>query len=322
MAGDMLALTPPMGWNHWYTHYARITDALIRQAADAMVASGMADVGYQYVSIDGCWQNAVPDSRQNSDPLRVGPFRDAQGNILPSRYFPDMPALTAYIHAKGLKAGIYTSPGPLDCAAFAGSYEHEAQDARRFADWGFDLLKYDWCSYGKVAGHDKSLAAFQKPYRLMGDLLKQQHRDIVFNLCQYGMANVWEWGAEVGGQSWRTGGDLGFELNRIFEVALKNAEHRAYSKPGSWNDPDYLQIGYIGSARGMGEPRPCPLTPDGTIRLHVAVVPDGLAAVLQRRHEQARRPDHQRALQSRGNRDRSGPLGAVGGWCRCRPTRS
>ena len=158
--------------------------------------------------------NASPNARHNDDPLRVGPLRDAQGNILPNRYFPDMKALTDYIHAKGLKAGIYTSPGPFDCAGFAGSYQHEAQDARQFADWGFDFLKYDWCSYGQVAGGDKSLAALQKPYKLMGDLLKQQHRDIVFNLCQYGMGNVWEWGAEVGGHSWRTAGDLGLELNR------------------------------------------------------------------------------------------------------------
>ncbi len=258
VSGDTLALTPPMGWNHWYTHYDRITDALMRQAADVMVRSGMADVGYQYVDIDDCWMNAP----KNNDPLRVGPLRDEQGNILPNRHFPDMKALTDYIHAQGLKAGIYTSPGPFTCGGFAGSYEHEAQDARQFADWGFDFLKYDWCSYDSVVKGDHSLPALKKPYRLMGDLLKQQPRDIVFNLCQYGMGDVWEWGAEVGGHCWRTAGDLGFELNRIFPVALKNAEHRAWSKPGSWNDPDYIQIGYIGNARGMGEPMRCPLTPN------------------------------------------------------------
>ena len=168
VVGDMLALTPPMGWNHWYAHYTRITDPLIRQAADAMVASGMADVGYQYVSIDGCWQNASPNAKQNDDPLRVSALRDAQGNILPNRYFPDMRPWWSYIHSQGLKAGIYTSPGPFDCAGFSGSYQHEAQDARQFAEWGFDLLKYDWCSYGQVAGRDKSLVALQKPYKLMG----------------------------------------------------------------------------------------------------------------------------------------------------------
>jgi alpha-galactosidase len=257
VSGDKLALTPPLGWNHWYTHYDRVTDRLIRDAAEAMVRSGMADVGYQYVSIDDCWMNAP----KAGDPLRVGPLRDDQGNILPNRHFPDMRALTDAIHAHGLKAGIYTSPGPFTCAGYAGAYEHEEQDARQFAAWGFDLLKYDWCSYGDVVKGDTSLAALQRPYRLMSDLLRRQPRDIILNLCQYGMGNVWEWGAEVGGHSWRTAGDLGFELDRVFEVALKNAEHRAWSKPGAWNDPDYIQIGYIGNARGMGEPRPCPLTP-------------------------------------------------------------
>ena len=262
VSGDTLALTPPMGWNHWYTHYNRITDQLLRQAADVMVSSGMADVGYQYVSIDDCWMNSAPDAKRSSDPTRVGPFRDAQGNILPNKQFPDMKAMTDYIHAYGLRAGIYTSPGPKTCAGFAGTYQHEAQDAKQFADWGFDFLKYDWCSYGGVVKGDNSLATLKKPYQLMGDLLKQQQRDMVFNLCQYGMGKVWEWGAEVGGHCWRTAGDLGFELDRIFPVALKNAEHRAFSKPGAWNDPDYIQIGYIGDARGMGEPKLCPLTPN------------------------------------------------------------
>jgi alpha-galactosidase len=257
VAGDTLALTPPMGWNHWYAHYNRITDALVRQAAESMVRSGLADVGYQYISIDDCWMTAP----SYPDPLRVGPLRDAEGRILPNRHFPDMRALTDFIHSFGLKAGIYTSPGPRTCAGFCGSYQHEAQDAATFAEWGFDLLKYDWCSYRKVATGE-GLERLQKPYRLMGRLLREQPRDIVLNLCQYGMGEVWKWGAEVGGQSWRTAGDLGFELNRIFAVALKNIEHRQWNGPGSWNDPDYLQIGYIGRARGMGEPEPCPLTPN------------------------------------------------------------
>jgi len=262
VCGDTLALTPPMGWNHWYAHYNRVTDKMMREAADQMVASGMADVGYQYVSIDDCWMNAPkPGDRRPADPLRIGPLRDEQGNILPNKHFPDMKALTDYIHAKGLKAGIYTSPGRSTCAGFAGTYEHEEQDARQFADWGFDLLKYDWCSYGNLVKGDKSPEALKKPYRLMGEILKRQKRDIVLNLCQYGMGDVWEWGAAVGGHSWRTAGDLGFELDRIFEVALKNAEHRQYNKPGAWNDPDYVQIGYIGDAHSGGEPRPCPLTP-------------------------------------------------------------
>ncbi len=272
VAGETLALTPPMGWNHWYVHYDRITDKLMREAADVMVSSGMADVGYQYVNIDDCWMNAP----KNKDPLRVGPLRDAQGNLLPNKHFPDMKALAGYIHAKGLKAGLYTSPGRFTCAGFAGAYGYEAQDAALFAAWGFDFLKYDWCSYGSIAdkgdpaapkvphwgqGGDK-LPVMKYPYQLMGDLLKQQNRDMVLNLCQYGMGDVWEWGADVGGQCWRTSGDLGFELNRITDVAINNARYRAWNKPGAWNDPDYIQIGMIGSAHTMGEPGPCPLTPN------------------------------------------------------------
>ncbi|MBL9137411.1 MAG: NPCBM/NEW2 domain-containing protein [Verrucomicrobiales bacterium] len=258
VSGDRLALTPPMGWNHWYTHYDRVTETLMRQAADVMVQSGMADVGYQYVNIDDCWMNAP----KHSDPMRVGPGRDASGNLLPNRHFPDLKGLTDYIHSKGLKAGTYTSPGPLTCAGFTGAWQFEAQDARQFAAWGFDFLKYDWCSYGDIAksSTDEERSKLIKPYALMGRLLREQPRDIVFNLCQYGMGNVWEWGAEVGGHCWRTAGDLGFELDRIFEVALRNAEHRAWSRPGEWNDPDYIQIGYIGAAHEMGQPVPCPLS--------------------------------------------------------------
>ncbi len=258
VSGEVLSLTPSMGYNHWYAHYDRITDAMMREAADLLVSTGMADVGYQYVNIDDCWMNAP----KHGDPKRVGPLRDAAGNIVPNQHFPDMKGLTDYIHAKGLKAGIYSSPGPLTCGGFAGSWQNEARDARQFAEWGFDFLKYDWCSYTEVAKNsgDPDLVKYKKPYTLMGDLLQQQSRDILLNLCQYGMGKVWEWGAEVGGQSWRTAGDLGFELGRIFEVALKNAAHRAWSKPGSWNDPDYLQIGWIGNAQGMGKPQPCPLS--------------------------------------------------------------
>lgn len=272
VAGDTLALTPPMGWNHWYVHYDRISDTLMRQAADAMMASGMADVGYQYVNIDDCWMNAPT----HKDPLRQGPQRDPDGNLQPNKHFPDMKGLTSHIHALGLKAGLYTSPGRLTCAGFAGSYGFEEQDAKQFAAWGFDFLKYDWCSYGQIAakgdpdvpeipnwskGGDR-LPAMKFPYQLMGRLLRAQPRDIVLNHCQYGMGKVWEWGAEVGGHCWRTAGDLGFELNRVTEVAIANAAHRAWNGPGSWNDPDYIQIGLIGNARQMGEPQPCPLTPN------------------------------------------------------------
>lgn len=261
VSGDTLSLTPQMGWNHWYAHYNRVTDVMMREAADILLRTGMAEVGYDYVNIDDCWMNAEADAKRKPDPLRIGPFRDAAGRLRPNQHFPDMKGLADYIHARGLKAGLYTSPGPKTCAGFAGAYQHEADDARLFAEWGFDFLKYDWCTYGTLVTKPTPLDEMQKPYRLMGDLLLQQPRDMVFNLCQYGMGDVWQWGAEIGGQSWRTAGDLGFELDRIFEVALKNIEHRDWQKPGAWNDPDYLQIGYVGNARGEGLPEPCNLTP-------------------------------------------------------------
>ena len=255
ICGDQLALTPPMGWNHWYAHYDRITDRMMREAADVMISSGMADAGYQYVNIDDCWMNAP----KNKDPRRVGPLRDEQGNIIPNKYFPDMKQLTDYIHGKGLKAGIYTSPGPLTCGGFTGAWQHEEQDARQFAAWGFDFLKYDWCSYGQLAGKKVNLEGYQKPYRKMGEILKSLDRDMVFNLCQYGMGEVWKWGGEVDAHSWRTGGDLGFELDHIFDVALKNAQIGQFNKPGQWNDPDYIQIGWIGNANKMGIPELTPM---------------------------------------------------------------
>ncbi|MBL8174630.1 MAG: glycoside hydrolase family 27 protein [Bryobacterales bacterium] len=262
VVGETLALTPPMGWNHWYTHYDRVRDSTIREAAKVMVESGMADFGYAYVSIDDCWMNK-PGSE---DAELSGPVRDVQGRISANKRFPDMKGLTDYVHSLGLKAGTYTSPGPLTCAKFVGAHGYEEQDARQIAEWGFDLLKYDWCSYGRVAA-SKELAELKKPYELMGKLLRAQDRDIQMNLCQYGMGDVWKWGAEVGGQSWRTTGDLGLEkdtrLPGFFSIGLRNAKLWEYAGPGKWNDPDYILIGWVGSARDQrAEPRRAALTAD------------------------------------------------------------
>ena len=261
VVGDRLALTPPMGWNSWYIHYTRVSDAIMRAAADAMIASGMADYGYQYVNIDDCWMNKPGASEADI----AGAPRDAGGRILPNRRFPDMKALTDYIHSKGLKAGIYTSPGPRTCAGYEGSFGHEAQDARTFAEWGFDFLKYDWCTYGNIDAPGMTRDEFRRPYKLMWDVLQTLDRDIVFNLCQYGRGNVWEWGAEVG-HCWRTTGDLGVVgggLSRgIYKVGLFNAELARFAGPGHWNDPDYLLIGWIGDSNTPEGRRPTTLTPN------------------------------------------------------------
>jgi len=252
VVGDTLALTPPMGWNDWYIHYDQVTEKHMRAAADTMIASGMADYGYMYVNVDDCWMKKKGET----------PLRDAKGVILPNAKFPDIKGMVDYIHGRGLRAGIYTSPGPWTCAGYAGASGHEELDAATFVAWGFDFLKYDWCSYGdEAAGADREKA--MKPYKQMGDILKKQSRDIVYNLCQYGMSNVWEWGGSVGGNGWRTTGDLGNEasdaLPGFLKIGLSNAGHFAFAKPGQWNDPDYILIGWVGNT---GEQRPTPLTGD------------------------------------------------------------
>lgn len=241
IVGDQIALTPPMGWNDWYTFTDKITDKDIRAAADSMVSTGMINHGYTYVNIDDCWMVKVG----STDPEIGGSAHDAQGNILPNKRFPDMKALTDYIHSKGLRAGIYISPGPKTCGGYEGSYGHEARDAKQFADWGFDFLKYDYCSYGSVRKSD-SLEEQKRPYKLMGDLLKQQDRDMVYNLCQYGMADVWKWGAKVGGNSWRTAGDIGANPAG-YSIGFSLDGREEWVGPGRWNDPDYINIGWLGA---------------------------------------------------------------------------
>ena len=256
VCGDKIALTPTMGWNSWYVHEFRVADSIMRKAADAMVSSGMADYGYNYVDIDDCWNIISGDASKE----RSGKPRDNDGKILPNKYFPDMKAMTDYIHSKGLKAGIYISPGPRTCGGFEGSYKHEELDAKTFSDWGFDLLKYDWCSYSEIAPKELTIEDYKKPYKLMGDILKKQDRDIVFNLCQYGMGDVWKWGEEVGGNSWRTTGDLGGSFEdipkAIYSFGFGENGIEKYAGPGAWNDPDYLLLGYISNWHGGTSPTP------------------------------------------------------------------
>ncbi len=257
IVGNTLALTPPMGWNSWYCFFDSVTDEMMRAAADAMVNTGMINHGYCYVNIDDGWA-MKPGS---DDPRLNGPARDLNGMVNANKKFPDMKALTDYIHSKGLKAGIYTSPGPLTCAGYVGSCQYEESDAQRFAQWGFDFLKYDWCSYSQIA-KDRSRDELKKPYILMKTALDKQNRDFIYNLCQYGMGNVWEWGAEVGGHCWRTTGDLGIATNLYNNVATYGFSQNGKEKwagPGHWNDPDYLLLGWIS---WKGALRPTPLSPN------------------------------------------------------------
>lgn len=260
VVGGQLALTPPMGWNSWYIHYDRVSDKIMREAADMMISTGMADYGYQYVNIDDCWMVKA----DSDDPEVGGEIRDAKGKLNTNKRFPDMNAMTDYIHSKGLKAGTYISPGPTTCAGYAGSYGFEKLDAQTFADWGFDFLKYDWCSYTSVT--DMSVKEnFIKPYKIMWDHLQDLDRDVVFNLCQYGMSDVWKWGGDVG-NCWRTTGDLGLansgNMPAFFNIGMSNAKHYEYARPAAWNDPDYILIGWVGKAHGMGEGTKTTLSPN------------------------------------------------------------
>jgi alpha-galactosidase len=213
-----------MGWNSWNKFAGKVDDKTVREVADALVSSGMKDAGYVYVNIDDTWQGE----------------RDAQGNLQPNSKFPDMKALADYVHSKGLKLGIYSSPGPKTCAGYEGSYQHEEQDAKTWAAWGVDYLKYDWCSAGKVYQESDMQAVYKK----MGDALKATGRPIVYSLCQYGLRNVWEWGASVGGNLWRTTGDIKDNWTSMSTIGFdKQAGKERYAEPNHWNDPDMLEVG-------------------------------------------------------------------------------
>jgi alpha-galactosidase len=242
ICGDTIALTPPMGWNSWNCFGCDVTEANVRAAADAMVASGLINHGWTYINIDDCWEAG----------------RDADGMVLSNQKFPDMKALTDYVHSKGLKIGLYSSPGPKTCAGHEGSYKHEELDARRYGEWGFDYLKYDWCSYGGIVPNPDH-AGLMKPYQVMRAALDKAPRDILFSLCQYGMGNVWEWGAQVGGNCWRTTGDISDTWSSMSGIGFGQAGHEKFAGPGHWNDPDMLVVGYVGWSAKV---RPTRLTPN------------------------------------------------------------
>ncbi len=223
-----LALTPPMGWNSWNRFQCNVSEQLIKDAADAMVASGMKDAGYQYIVIDDCWQvSRAADGTIEADPQR----------------FPSgMKALADYVHSKGLRFGLYSDAGTRTCAGRPGSKGHELQDAKSYASWGVDYLKYDWCNTEGLDQHD----AYQK----MGQALRASGRPIVFSMCEWGSSKPWLWAQGVG-QLWRSTGDIqdcwdcgkswgGMGVSHIIDLV---AELYPYAGPGHWNDPDMLEVG-------------------------------------------------------------------------------
>jgi alpha-galactosidase len=287
--GDTICLTPPMGWNSWNCFHKSVDQKKVIAAAEAMIAAGLVDHGWTYINIDDCWQGN----------------RDEKGFVQPNAKFPDMKGLSDAIHGMGLKFGIYSSPGPRTCAGYEGSFDHEDQDAKTYAEWGVDYVKYDWCSYGSVSGlrtlqkciellpdrageltalgkemleidklgrkrtpeqeakrkelNQKIAGILEKidpnqkkqidadvpvaPYRLFGKSLKKVDRDIVYSLCQYGGAKVWEWGPAVGGNCWRTTGDIGASWGSLSGIGFRQNALAKWAGPGHWNDPDMLEVG-------------------------------------------------------------------------------
>jgi alpha-galactosidase len=223
-----LALTPPMGWNSWNKFGCKIDEKTVREIADVMVSSGMKDAGYQFIVIDDCWQVD----------------RDEKGNIIAdAKTFPSgIKALADYVHSKGLKFGIYSDAGTKTCQGRPGSWGYEFQDARQYAEWGVDYLKYDWCNNGK----QNSEAAYSR----MRDALAVCGRPIVFSICEWGSTKPWTWARDIG-NLWRTTGDISDIWARkerrgrlgVVDILDLQVGLEGFAGPGHWNDPDMLEIG-------------------------------------------------------------------------------
>lgn len=232
-ATPALAATPPMGWNSWNWFAGKVTQDDVRAAADLIISSGMKDAGYVYINIDDTWEGK----------------RDASGVLHTNEKFPDMKALADYVHSKGLKLGIYSSPGDQTCARYEGSLGHEQQDADLYASWGIDYLKYDLCGFRKKMDADapgdrlKQDKMMLDAYELMHQALLKTGRPIVYSLCQYGDDAVWQWGPQVGANLWRTTGDVSANFGSIALIAKTQIGLAKYAGPGHWNDPDMLEVG-------------------------------------------------------------------------------
>ncbi|MBA2250716.1 MAG: putative Ig domain-containing protein [Chitinophagaceae bacterium] len=245
IVGEHLSLTPPMGWNSWNCWGLSVSAEKVKSSAQALIDKGLADHGWSFMNIDDGWEAEK---------------RSADSSIYANEKFPDMKDLGNWLHAKGLKFGIYSSPGTQTCGGYSGSYKNEVSDANTYSGWGIDYLKYDWCSYDEVYKKegDTTLAAYMKPYRVMQQALKIQPRDINYSLCQYGMKDVWKWGNQVSGNSWRTTGDIEDTWESLSSIGFNQDKLFSYAAPGHWNDPDMLIVGQV----GWGKPHPTRLTPD------------------------------------------------------------
>ncbi|MBN2088876.1 carbohydrate-binding protein [candidate division KSB1 bacterium] len=224
---DDLALTPPMGWNSWNYFYCNVSESMIRAQADAMVNSGMKDAGYQYIIIDDCWQIS----------------RDNNGYIVadPTRFPSGIKALADYVHSKGLKFGIYSCAGTMTCAGRPGSKGYEYKDAEKYAEWGVDYLKYDWCY---TEGQNS-----RQSYQLMRDALVAAGRPIVFSICEWGSTQPWLWARGIG-HLWRTTGDIQANWASVTSLLDQQVSLEKYAGPGGWNDPDMLEVGNGAMTKG------------------------------------------------------------------------
>ncbi|HEY0273787.1 MAG TPA: glycoside hydrolase family 27 protein [Chitinophaga sp.] len=229
---ENLALTPPMGWNSWNTFNTHIDEKMVLETADVMVSSGMRDAGYKYLVLDDAW---------------MAMERDSAGYLAPDpQKFPHgMKAIADYVHSKGLLFGLYNCAGTKTCAGFPGTRGYEYQDARRYAEWEIDYLKFDWCNTEGINA--------KEAYGTMSKALRKTGRPIVFSLCEWGSNKPWEWAAPIG-QLWRTTGDIspvfdGVERHGNWDAqgAMRILDQQVglakYAGPGHWNDPDMLEVG-------------------------------------------------------------------------------
>ncbi len=230
VVGNKISLTPPLGWNSWNCWGLSVSDKKVRQSAEYMKSSGLSDHGWTYINIDDGWEDTHDKDRQ----------------ILANSKFPDMKSLCDYVHSLGLKIGIYSSPGPKTCGGYEGSYSFEEQDARVYAGWGIDYLKYDWCSYDTICPNPVTTQQFKHPYTVMKNAIRKVTRDIHYSLCQYGMGDVWKWGAEVDGNSWRTTGDIEDTWESMSGIGFSQNKCSPFAAPSRWNDPDMLVLGFVG----------------------------------------------------------------------------